>query len=388
MPVEHRRLRQVAPFVLLLWAAPAFAGYYYEATTVTESDDRRGAERTNVKVWVEGDATRVDFAEGDATGNFKPGTWLVSRDAGATMLLVNDQEKTWSEFNLGQMADALGQMGGMVKFEFTDLYSQKISEAPGETLLGHDTSLVVFKSGYTMNMAVMGMKQTQKVEMAQAMWTTDAFDARAFAVWLRPDKRMGGSIPGLSEMMEVQFETMQGVPLKSVVKTRSTDQKGRVTNSVATTTVTSLREEAVPASRFEIPADYRQENIMPDAIGQPRTSGAQQGGAVQSRAAESRATASAPAPAQQAQDPAASQAAQQACLQQKIAEAQEAQKTKRGLGRLMGAVTRTVSRYGGPDLSGTVSDIYGANATAEDLAAAARDLGLTEDQVAACRNAQ
>lgn len=91
-------------------------------------------------------------------------------------------------------------------------------------------------------------------------------------------------------------------------------------------------------------------------------------------------------PAKRPQDPVAAQAAQQACLQRKIAEAQEAQKKKRGLGRLMSAVTRTVARHGSPEIAGTVNDIHAANATAEDLAAAARDLGLTEDEVAACSN--
>jgi hypothetical protein len=78
--------------------------------------------------------------------------------------------------------------------------------------------------------------------------------------------------------------------------------------------------------------------------------------------------------------------AQQACLQEKIAEAQAAQKKKRGLGRLMNAVARTAMRAGNHDLARTVGDVYDVNATADDLAAAAKDLGLTEDEVAACRN--
>lgn len=93
----------------------------------------------------------------------------------------------------------------------------------------------------------------------------------------------------------------------------------------------------------------------------------------------------APAPAS---DPAALQAAQQACLQEKVAAAQEAKKKKRGFGRLMSAVTRTAAQQGNYGLARTTSDIYSASATADDLAAAAKDLGLTEDEVAACQNPQ
>ena len=84
------------------------------------------------------------------------------------------------------------------------------------------------------------------------------------------------------------------------------------------------------------------------------------------------------------QDPAALQAAQQTCLQEKMAAAQASQKKKRGFGSLIRAVTRNVGYDSG--VAETMNDVYNANATADDLASAAKDLGLTEDDVAACQN--
>jgi peptidoglycan hydrolase-like protein with peptidoglycan-binding domain len=84
------------------------------------------------------------------------------------------------------------------------------------------------------------------------------------------------------------------------------------------------------------------------------------------------------------QDPAALQAAQQACLQEKVAAAQANNKKKRGFGSLMRAVTRNVGFDSG--MTETMNDVYNANATADDLASAAKDFGLTEDEVEACRN--
>lgn len=100
-------------------------------------------------------------------------------------------------------------------------------------------------------------------------------------------------------------------------------------------------------------------------------------------------TPAAPAPASAAtapEDPAALQAAQQACLQEKAAAAQAAQKKKRGFGSLLSAVSRTASGTGNYDIAETTTDIYSASATADDLSSAAKDLGLTEDDVAACQN--
>lgn len=101
------------------------------------------------------------------------------------------------------------------------------------------------------------------------------------------------------------------------------------------------------------------------------------------------AIAAAPAAAAQsdpATDAAALQAAQNACLQKKMAKAQESQKKKRGFSRLISAVTRNASREGNYEIAETADDVYNASATADDLSAAAKDLGLTEDDVAACEN--
>jgi peptidoglycan hydrolase-like protein with peptidoglycan-binding domain len=85
------------------------------------------------------------------------------------------------------------------------------------------------------------------------------------------------------------------------------------------------------------------------------------------------------------QDPAMLQAAQQECLQKKMDESREAQKKKRGFGSLLRAVSRTASRTGNYDLARTAGDVYSANASAADLSSAAKDLGITEDEIAACQ---
>ena len=54
--------------------------------------------------------------------------------------------------------------------------------------------------------------------------------------------------------------------------------------------------------------------------------------------------------------------------------------------RIENAAARTATRNGDHEMARTASDIYDANATAEDLASAAKDLGLTEDDLAECEN--
>jgi len=94
-----------------------------------------------------------------------------------------------------------------------------------------------------------------------------------------------------------------------------------------------------------------------------------------------------------AADPATLQAAQQACLQEKVEQAQASQKKKRGFGSLMRAVTNTAVRFGGNNelaraVRDTSYDIYRVDATADDWDRAAKDLGLTNDDLEACQNPQ
>ncbi len=93
---------------------------------------------------------------------------------------------------------------------------------------------------------------------------------------------------------------------------------------------------------------------------------------------------------EQPADPAALRAAQQVCLQEKVAQAQKSKKKKKGFGSLVRAVTNTAARFGGNDIARDVAetsrDIYDVNATAQDWERAAEDMGLTTDDIEACRN--
>jgi len=143
------------------------------------------------------------------------------------------------------------------------------------------------------------------------------------------------------------------------------------------TTVAITKFQA--ANGMDITGEVTPELARALMAAQPADTGATT--AIAAAPAAAAASASPPAP-----DPAALDAARQACLQERMAAAQESQKKKRGLGRLMSAVTRTAMRGGNYDLARTTSDVYDASATADDLAAAAKDLGLTEDDIAACEN--
>jgi hypothetical protein len=95
-----------------------------------------------------------------------------------------------------------------------------------------------------------------------------------------------------------------------------------------------------------------------------------------------------PAPPAAPDDAAARRQAEEACLRNKMAKAQAAQKKKRGFGTLLNAAGRAAGMLGNQDLVTAAGDVAAASATAGDLASAARDLGITEDEIAACQGSE
>lgn len=76
--------------------------------------------------------------------------------------------------------------------------------------------------------------------------------------------------------------------------------------------------------------------------------------------------------------------ARRACLEEKIAKAQKAQSRRRGLDRLVGATSRVAWRTGNHAVGRAMDDTHVALTVVDDVAAAARDLGITQSEIEAC----
>jgi hypothetical protein len=264
-------LSTLALLVTLMVPGLATAGHYYESTSTMGGQGKRGSDQQVVKAWVEGDSARVEFHSGDKKGMFADGNYLVTTDGGENVYMVMPKDETYGSFSLDEMMATLGSamnmlenMGGMVKMEFTDVSSEKLSEEPGPSIHGHSTTHSRFKSGYTMNMAMMGMKQSNKVEMIQDIWSTTALDAPGFGLWLRPDRGMKTGNEGLDGLMNQEFSKIQGFPLKMVMESKTTNKKGKTQTSTTTSEVTVLREESIAGDKFEWPSHYTETEIIPD----------------------------------------------------------------------------------------------------------------------------
>ncbi len=248
----------------------AFGGVHYTAVTITEGDGVD--QRTRVEGWVEGESAKIVFTE---SGNptMKQGQYIVTKDGGKTLFLVDPEEKTYAEWDLEAMMAALGSMmeslGPIVNFEIDNVEVEELGDEAGPEMLGLPTRHHTFRTTYDMKIKVMGMGRANHVESEQEVWSTTALDHDAMTVWLRKAQPTG--FGELDELVEAEMGKVRGFPLKSVTRSTTTGQKGkRSSTTVMTTEVTELDRSAdVPASTFEIPEGYtRSEALVPAEDGE------------------------------------------------------------------------------------------------------------------------
>lgn len=247
---------------VLLAALPrvASAGVYYEARTTVD----QGVGKTLVHAWVDGDNARIEFRESDLPSTAK-GTYLITRDAGRTLLLVNPKEKTWAEWDLAAMVNLLEGMGGLFSMEFSDPKVEKLEERDGGSMLAHATTYYKYRTRYDLTMRIMGMKQVMSTDTIQEIWTTDAFPHPALGVWLRKEGRSTGN-GSLDKLLSAEMGKMRGLPLKVVsVSTTVGEKKGKPTTTRTVTEVLVIRDESVAGERFEIPATFEKVDLLPAA---------------------------------------------------------------------------------------------------------------------------
>lgn len=163
--------------------------------------------------------------------------------------------------------------------------------------------------------------------------------------------------------------TDTGVPIKVDMIYSSSNKKGeRVTMQL-----TELNLRPQDPAIFEPPANLKLMDMsnMGNLGTSMNTGSASQG------------TAFNPAPATGGADDRASR--QQACLEaaaKQAAEKKQEEDDGIGFGQIFGAITRTANRYGLSDIAKMTSD---ADATADDVADIADELGISEEDVERCR---
>ncbi|HEY4563031.1 MAG TPA: DUF4412 domain-containing protein [Thermoanaerobaculia bacterium] len=270
-----RRLALSLTTALLLAAVPCSAGIHYKSATKTWSEgDRAHARNSDIQAegWVAGEKAKVAFVESNGNPVAQQGTYMVTKDGGKTLYLVNPQDKTYAQWDLQGMLGVVGAvmngMGPLLKIQFSDPKTEKLAEDDGGLVAGVPTRHYKYRTSYTMTVKVLGMGNTANVVSEQDIWAATKATDVGLGVWLRAEPTRTGN-KEFDKLLASSAAQFQGFPLKVVTVNTSTQQKGnKQTVTHSTMEVTQFDAGAsVPASAFEIPAGYKETQVAPTQQG-------------------------------------------------------------------------------------------------------------------------
>ncbi len=269
------RLALVAALPLMLAAKPLAAqlagGTTYEFIVRSQSDRSGNKESVMMqgKGTFAGSDGRIDILEAGPQGNpfGGKGSYFLMLDGGKKMMLVDPPSKQYTEWDMASMLAGISRtmnvMGGLVKMDMSDIKIEAHNLGAGETLQGYKTVHYQMVQNYTINVKILGRSSKSRSETTTDYYFAPALKglanpfvsnsqawAQSFDMFNNPDFK--------SQMAVAQSRIEYGVPVKSVVKTVSTDDKGKQHTSLVTSEMVNFHNTHVPSSTFAIPAGFKQ----------------------------------------------------------------------------------------------------------------------------------
>jgi ribosomal protein L11 len=273
------RLAAVAALPLLLAAKPLSApvsdGTTYE--WVVRSQSSRTGDKESVMMRGRGTFAGKDGkleileASAQSTGGQSnmfggKGSYFLVLDGGKKMMMVDPTNRQYMEWDMASMMAGMSKMvnavGGMVKMQMSDVKIDANNMGPGETIQGYRTVHYQMVQNYTMSVKVFGHESKSRNESTTDYYFAPALKglanpfvsnsqayAQSFDMFNNPDYKTQMS----AAMSKIGSA---GVPLKSVMKSVRTDEKGKQETSIVTTEMVNFKNGDIPSSTFAIPAGY------------------------------------------------------------------------------------------------------------------------------------
>lgn len=255
--------------LLVAFVSSAFAGITY--TAVVKGDAPAGASEVvqngTIHGWASGQNGKVDFV-GNANPMMPSGSYMITRDGGKTLTMVDPARKVYSKFSVQAMLDATGgmmqSMKTLMKMSFESPKTEKLLDEDGGLVAGLPTRHYKFRTTYIVNTEYMGARRRSVTTIEEEIWaTTKALDP-AMGLWLKKDPAKTGDAE-LDSLIAAEMNKVAGFPLKRITVT-TTEADGMRQIFRNEMEVTRLTVRPVPLSVFQIPVGYKNEPMqMPNA---------------------------------------------------------------------------------------------------------------------------
>jgi hypothetical protein len=278
----HLSFRRTARFaavatlpVVFMAAQPVADGLSYEFVMKSTSKATGNKETVTMRGrgTYAGDEAKIEILEaGSSAGGSEAyggkGTYFIVKNGGQEMLLVNPAEKSYMKWDMAAMMAGLGKVvnavGGLVKMQMSDVKIEATQVGSGPTIQGYPTQHYRMVQNYTVSASVFGKTSKTRTEtttdyyIAPGLKIANPFVMNSQSAEMMAQFDMFNSPEYKNQMAAANAKMPKnGVPLRTDTKMVSTDEKGKVETSTSIMEMTNFKKGNIPASEFQIPADYK-----------------------------------------------------------------------------------------------------------------------------------
>ncbi len=220
-----------------------------------------------------GDDAKIEILEAaSAAGGSEAfggkGSYFIMHDGGKEMLLVVPSEKQYMKWDLMSMMAGMGKVvnavGGLVKLQMSDVSIDAQDLGAGETVQGYPTRHIRMTQKYTVSASMFGKQSKTRSEattdyyFAPSLRIANPFVSNSQSMAMMNQFDMFKNSDYQSQLAAAQAKLPKnGVPLKTVTTTVSTDEKGKQETSTTVMEMVNFKSANIPKSEFTVPSDYK-----------------------------------------------------------------------------------------------------------------------------------
>ena len=120
--------------IVLCTALSSFAGWEYSAVTRAEGAQQSEMMNNQLTSWVDGDKAKIEFVKSGSPLT-PSGSFMVTKDGGKNMYMVNPSTKTYSKWDMAGMAGMAGGAMQMMNMKMSTPKVEKLLEEKGEKIV-------------------------------------------------------------------------------------------------------------------------------------------------------------------------------------------------------------------------------------------------------------
>ena len=255
----------LAGLVVLCATLSSFAGWEYSAVTRAEGSQQSEMMNSQMSSWVDGDKAKIEFIKSGSPLT-PPGSFIITKDGGKTMHMVDPQQKTYTKWDIEGMAGMAGGAMQMMNMKISTPKVEKLLEEKGGKIAGFPTTHYRFRTEYTMEMNFMGIQQATSTITEEDVWSCQELNDAGLSAWMNQQGTKSGN-EQLDKLIKSEMDKIKGFPLKRIVATTTKESNGKTQVMKMTTEVTAIKKASPDSALFELPAGYKETSMFSSMLG-------------------------------------------------------------------------------------------------------------------------